>query len=78
MGTLFLSVSVATPQTRLVWSCKTTSPIEYKHGARKHLMARSMQNSLTTRPKPRASTYEHGLTNLSTSQSTYTNHQVVY
>ena len=36
-----------------------------------------MQTSLATRPKHRASTYEHGLTNLSTPQSTYANHQVI-
>ena len=36
-----------------------------------------MQTSLATKPKPRASAYLHGLTNLSTSQSTYANHQVI-
>jgi hypothetical protein len=50
----------------------------YKHGAHKHLWMRGMQTSLATRPKPRASAYEHGLTNLSTSQSTYANHLVIF
>ena len=62
----------------LVRSHKTTSPTEYKHGARKHLWMRGMQTSLATGPKPRASAYERGLTNLSTSQSTYANHQVIF
>ena len=66
----------ATPQTRLLWSRKTTSPTEFKHSARKHLGFRDMQTSLATRPKPRASAYERGLTNLSTSQSTYANRRV--
>jgi hypothetical protein len=39
---------------------------------------RGMQTSLATRLKPRASAYEHGLTNLSTSQSTYANHLVIF
>jgi hypothetical protein len=39
---------------------------------------RGMQISLATRPKPRASVYERGLTNLSTSQRTYANHQVIF
>jgi hypothetical protein len=64
----------ATPQTLLVWSRKTTSLTEYKNGGRKHLRSRSMQTSLNNRPKPRASTCEQGLTNLSALQSTYTNH----
>ena len=37
-----------------------------------------MQTSLATRPNPRASAYECGLTNLITSQSTYANHQVIF
>ena len=52
-------------------------PTKYKHGAHKHLWMRGMQTSLATRPKPRASAYESGLTNLSASQSTYANHQVI-
>jgi hypothetical protein len=68
----------ATPQARLVWSHKTTSPAECKHGVRKHLWMRGMQTSLATIPKPRASAYEKGLTNISTSQSTYANHQVSF
>ena len=66
----------ATPQMQLVWSHKTTSPVEYNNGARKHRMVRGVQISLNTRPKPRASAYERGLTNLSTSQSTYANHRI--
>ena len=55
-GPCSLGYTVAvTPQARLVWSRKTTSPSEYKHGARKHLGFRVMQTSLNTRPKPRAS-----------------------
>ena len=45
----------ATPQTRLVWSHKTISPVEYNNGARKHRVIRGVQTSLNTRPKPRAS-----------------------
>jgi len=45
----------ATPQTRLVWSRKTTSPTEYNNGARKHQVARGMQTSQAPKPKPRAS-----------------------
>jgi hypothetical protein len=46
---------------------RLTSLAEYKHSARKHLWSRGMHTSLATRPKPRVSTYECGLTNLSTS-----------
>jgi hypothetical protein len=39
------------PQTRLVWSCKTTSPSEYNNDARNHQVVRGMQTSLiNTRP----------------------------
>ena len=51
----------------------TTSPVEYKHGAHKHLMASSVQTSLNTMSKPRASAINGGLTNLNTSRSTYAN-----
>ena len=37
-----------------------------------------MQTSLATRPNPRASAYERGLTCLNTSQSTYANHKVIF
>jgi hypothetical protein len=70
----FRYTMAATLQTWLVWSRKTTSLAEYKHSACKHLGFRGMQTSLATKPKPRASAYEHGLTNLSTLQSTYANH----
>jgi hypothetical protein len=40
-----------TPQARLVWSCKTTSPSEYNNDARNHQVVRGMQTSLiNTRP----------------------------
>jgi hypothetical protein len=68
----------ATPQTRLVWSDKTTNSAEYNNGVRKHREIRGVQILLNTRPKPRASAYERGLTNLSTLQSTYANHLVIY
>ena len=46
----------ATPQTRLVWSCKTISPSEYNNCVHKHRVIIRMQTSLNTRPKPRSST----------------------
>jgi hypothetical protein len=64
----FRYMVAATPQARLVWSRKTTSSAECKHSVSKHLWMRGMQTSLATIPKPRARAYEHGLTNLSTSQ----------
>jgi hypothetical protein len=75
---LFPSVHGGGHTTQLVWSCKTTSPAEYKHSTYKHLWSRGMQTSLATRPKSRASTYEHGLTNISTSQRTYANYQMIF
>ena len=55
---------------------RLTSPTKYNNGVRKHRVSRGMQTSLATKPKPRASVYEHGLINLSTSQSTYANHLI--
>jgi hypothetical protein len=46
---------VATPQTHLVWSHKTTCPFKYNNGVRKHRVVRGMQTSLNTRPKPTTS-----------------------
>jgi hypothetical protein len=68
------------PHHKLGWCGLTRlqAPPMYKHGARKHLWMRGMQTSLATRPKPRASADEHGLTNLSTSQSTYADHLVIF
>ena len=50
----------------------------YNNGERKHRVVRGMQTSLATRPKPRTSAYERGLTNLSTLQITYANNQVIF
>ena len=36
----------------------------YNNGPHKHRVVRGVQTSLNTKPKPRASAYEHGLTNL--------------
>jgi hypothetical protein len=55
---------------------RLTSPAKYNNGVRKHRVVRSVQTELNTRPKPRASAYERGLTNLITSQNTYANHQI--
>jgi hypothetical protein len=57
---------------------RLTSPVEYNNSACKHRVVRGMQTSLNNGLKPRASAYECGLTNLSTLQSTYANHQVIF
>jgi hypothetical protein len=59
---------VATPQTRLVWSRKTTSPSEYNDSECKHLMGKRYASITNTWPKHRASALSGCLTSLSTSQ----------
>jgi hypothetical protein len=68
-----------TTKTGGVISQDLQSPVEYNDGARKHRVVRGVQTSLNTTPKPtRASAYECGVTNQSTSQSTYANHRVYH
>jgi hypothetical protein len=68
----------ATPQIQLMWSHKTTCPFDIQRWCTQSPSEQELCKPRSlTRPKPRASAFSSGLTSLSTSQSTYTNHLVI-